>query len=131
MLDGFIASAAVLAAYRFCPAVRPYLMASHLSEEPGHAAILEELGLQPCLRLNMRLGEGTGAAIGLTVLDAAVKILAEMATFDEAQVAKSEVVPERAVVSDGSGKAAGHSGICTRQTGNDGPRDTKSPGRTA
>jgi nicotinate-nucleotide--dimethylbenzimidazole phosphoribosyltransferase len=86
MLDGFIASAAVLAAYRLAPAVRPYLMASHLSEEPGHAVILRELGLTPCLRLNMRLGEGTGAALGMTILDAAVKILNEMATFEEAAV---------------------------------------------
>ena len=86
MLDGFIASAAVLAAYRLSPAVKPYLMASHLSEEPGHAVILRELGLTPCLRLNMRLGEGTGAAIGMTILDAAVKILNEMATFEEAAV---------------------------------------------
>ncbi len=102
MLDGFIASAAVLAAYRFCPAVRPYLMASHLSEEPGHAAILEELGLEPCLRLNMRLGEGTGAALGLTLLDAAVKILTGMATFDEAQVAEGPAAPATEVVGNGS-----------------------------
>ena len=90
MLDGFISSAAVLAAYRLCPAVGPYLMASHLSEEPGHAVILRELGLIPCLRLNMRLGEGTGAALGMTILDAAVKILNEMATFEEAAVSSGE-----------------------------------------
>ncbi|NMC32514.1 MAG: nicotinate-nucleotide--dimethylbenzimidazole phosphoribosyltransferase [Veillonellaceae bacterium] len=90
MLDGFIASAAVLAAYRLSPAVKPYLMASHLSEEPGHAVILRELGLEPCLRLNMRLGEGTGAALGMTILDAAIKILNEMATFDEAGVAAGD-----------------------------------------
>jgi nicotinate-nucleotide--dimethylbenzimidazole phosphoribosyltransferase len=64
-------------------------MASHLSEEPGHAAILEVLGVKPCLHLNMRLGEGTGAALGMTLLDAAVKIINEMATFEEAQVAPS------------------------------------------
>jgi len=86
MLDGFIASAAVLAAYHLSPAVKNYLMASHLSEEPGHAVILRELDLTPCLRLNMRLGEGTGAALGMTILDAAVKILNEMATFEEAAV---------------------------------------------
>lgn len=89
MLDGFISSAAVLAAYHLSVSVRPYLMASHLSEEPGHAAILEVLGIQPCLHLNMRLGEGTGAALGLTLLDAAVKIINEMATFAEAQVASA------------------------------------------
>jgi nicotinate-nucleotide--dimethylbenzimidazole phosphoribosyltransferase len=92
MLDGFIASAAVLAAYRLSPAVKPYLMASHLSEEPGHAVILRELGLTPCLRLNMRLGEGTGAALGMTILDAAVKILNEMATFEEAAVTSTVIV---------------------------------------
>jgi nicotinate-nucleotide--dimethylbenzimidazole phosphoribosyltransferase len=102
MLDGFIASAAVLAAYRLCPAVRPYLMASHLSEEPGHAAILEVLGLEPCLRLNMRLGEGTGAALGLTLLDAAVKILHGMATFDEAQVADGKPAPAKEAAGSGS-----------------------------
>ncbi len=102
MLDGFIASAAVLAAYRLCPAVRPYLMASHLSEEPGHAAILAELGLEPCLRLNMRLGEGTGAALGLTLLDAAVKILGGMATFEEAQVAQGQAGPAREAAGGGS-----------------------------
>lgn len=89
MLDGFISSAAVLAAYHMSVAVRPYLMASHLSEEPGHAAILEVLGVQPCLHLNMRLGEGTGAALGMTLLDASIKIINEMATFAEAQVASS------------------------------------------
>jgi nicotinate-nucleotide--dimethylbenzimidazole phosphoribosyltransferase len=89
MLDGFIASAAVLAAYRLSEKVKPFLMASHLSEEPGHAVILKELGLQPCLRLNMRLGEGSGAALGLTLLDAAAKIVNEMATFEEARVASS------------------------------------------
>jgi len=90
MLDGFIASASVLAAYKLSNAVKPYLMASHLSEEPGHAVILSELGLTPCLRLNMRLGEGTGAALGMTILDAAVKILNEMATFDEAAVSAAD-----------------------------------------
>ena len=94
MLDGFIASAAVLAAYRLSPAVKPYLMASHLSEEPGHAVILRELGLTPCLRLNMRLGEGTGAALGMTILDAAVKILNEMATFEEAAVSSGGSVEQ-------------------------------------
>ncbi len=90
MLDGFIASAAVLAAYKLSNSVKPYLMASHLSEEPGHAVILSELGLTPCLRLNMRLGEGTGAALGMTILDAAIKILNEMATFEEAAVSAAD-----------------------------------------
>lgn len=131
MIDGFIAGAAALAAYRLCAAVRPYLMASHLSEEPGHAAILECLGLEPCLRLNMRLGEGTGAALGLTVLDAAAKIAGEMATFDEAQVAGGAVATEGAVGTDDNAEAAGDTRIRSGKAGNHGSRDSQSPGRTA
>jgi nicotinate-nucleotide--dimethylbenzimidazole phosphoribosyltransferase len=89
MLDGFISSVAALAAYRLAPAIQPYLIASHLSAEPGHAVILETLKLKPRLLLDLRLGEGTGAALGMSLLDAGVKILNEMATFDEAQVAKA------------------------------------------
>lgn len=124
MLDGFIASAAVLAAYRLCPAVKPYLMASHLSEEPGHAVILKELNLTPCLHLNMRLGEGTGAALGMTILDAAVKILNEMATFEEAAVSPGEINGRSDAVKGRCGneprKTARDSGIRSRQTGDHG-----------
>lgn len=100
LVDGFITSAAALAAYRISRAIRPYLMASHLSEEPGHAAILECLGLKPYLRMNLRLGEGSGAALGLVLLDAAVKILNEMATFSEAQVEQSVSALPEMVISD-------------------------------
>ena len=86
VLDGFISTAAVLAAYRIEPAIKPFLLASHLSAEPGHEIILTELGLKPCLRLDMRLGEGTGAALGMTLIDASVKIFNEMATFEQAKI---------------------------------------------
>lgn len=86
VIDGFIAAAAVLIAYRLAPGIQPYLIASHLSAEPGHEAILDEIGVKPKLCLDMRLGEGTGAALGMTLIDAAVKILNEMATFEEAGV---------------------------------------------
>ncbi|SDF07588.1 nicotinate-nucleotide--dimethylbenzimidazole phosphoribosyltransferase [Sporolituus thermophilus] len=87
VLDGFISSTAALAAYRLTNRVQPYLVAAHLSAEPGHKVILEHLNLKPMLKLSMRLGEGTGAALGLTLVDAGVKVLNEMATFDEARVA--------------------------------------------
>ena len=84
--DGFIATAAALAASRLCPAVRPWLLAAHRSVEPGHAAQLADLGLEPLLDLGMRLGEGTGAALAFPIVDAAIRILHEMASFGEAGV---------------------------------------------
>ncbi|HHX75337.1 MAG TPA: nicotinate-nucleotide--dimethylbenzimidazole phosphoribosyltransferase [Firmicutes bacterium] len=86
MIDGFISGAAALIAARLQPLAAEYMLASHLSEEPGHAIILEMLGLTPFLRLNMRLGEGTGAALGMNMVDAALKIMHEMATFASAGV---------------------------------------------
>jgi nicotinate-nucleotide--dimethylbenzimidazole phosphoribosyltransferase len=86
VLDGFIVGAAALAATRLAPAARDYLLAGHLSPEPGHRLALEELGLDPLLELELRLGEGTGAALALPLLHAAVAILSEMATFDAAGV---------------------------------------------
>jgi len=87
VLDGFISGAAALIACRLSGLCRQYMIASHLSEEPGHRKMLEILGLQPMLTMRMRLGEGTGAALGMTLIDAAVKIFNEMATFAEAGVA--------------------------------------------
>lgn len=89
MIDGFISAAAALVAARLNDLCSQYMLASHLSEEPGHRVMLEMLGLQPMLRMRMRLGEGTGAALGMTLVDASVKILNEMATFAEAGVAGS------------------------------------------
>lgn len=68
------------------PHCREYLIASHRSVEPGHQAVLEQLRLRPLLDLDLRLGEGTGACLGMGLVQAAVKVLTEMATFDEAGV---------------------------------------------
>lgn len=86
VLDGFIATAAALIAGTLAPAVRPYLLAAHRSHEPGHRIALEHLGLDPYLDFRMRLGEGTGAALLFPMLDAAVAVLDQMATFASAGV---------------------------------------------
>lgn len=88
VLDGFISGAAALLAYELQPRVKEYMIAAHRSVERGHACILEYLGLTPLLELNLRLGEGTGAALGISIVDAACKLLTEMATFGEAGVAE-------------------------------------------
>jgi nicotinate-nucleotide--dimethylbenzimidazole phosphoribosyltransferase len=86
MVDGFIATAAAMIAVTLAPTVRPYLIAAHRSAEPGHGAMLAWLGLEPLLALDLRLGEGTGAVLGMQVADAACRLLDEMATFGEAGV---------------------------------------------
>jgi nicotinate-nucleotide--dimethylbenzimidazole phosphoribosyltransferase len=88
VLDGFISGAAALLAQRFCPHVHDVLFASHLSTEPGHGLMLEALELAPVLDLAMRLGEGTGACVLMGLMEAAAKILGEMATFESAGVEK-------------------------------------------
>jgi nicotinate-nucleotide--dimethylbenzimidazole phosphoribosyltransferase len=93
VIDGFIATAAALVAVRLCPASREYLLASHRSAEPGHRVLLETLGLAPYLDLGLRLGEGTGAALGIGLLRAALACYTEMATFTEAGVA-GQLPPE-------------------------------------
>ena len=91
LLDGFISGSAALIAYTLCPAIKNYFVASHFSVEPGHAAVLDHLGMKPILDLGMRLGEGTGAALAMMIVEAATRCLAEMATFAEAAVSeKSE-----------------------------------------
>ena len=89
VVDGFIAGAAALIATALEPTLGAYLIASHCSKEPGHRVILERLGLRPLLDLQLRLGEGTGAALAMPIIEAACKILTEMATFEEAGVATS------------------------------------------
>jgi nicotinate-nucleotide--dimethylbenzimidazole phosphoribosyltransferase len=90
VMDGFISGAAALTAYRLCPTVRGYILPSHMSVEIGHKAVFNELGLSPLFDLDMRLGEGTGAALAMGIIDAAAKILAEMATFESAGVSSEK-----------------------------------------
>jgi nicotinate-nucleotide--dimethylbenzimidazole phosphoribosyltransferase len=98
VLDGLIATAAALLAVGLAPAVRAYLIAGHRSVEPGHTVALDALGLEPVLDLELRLGEGTGGALALPVLEAACRLLDEMATFEEAGVATDD--PDQLPASD-------------------------------
>jgi nicotinate-nucleotide--dimethylbenzimidazole phosphoribosyltransferase len=86
LLDGFISSTAALVAARLEPSTRVAMIAAHRSPEPGHALVLDALALEPLLDLGLRLGEGSGAALALPLLQAAVAILADMATFESAGV---------------------------------------------
>jgi nicotinate-nucleotide--dimethylbenzimidazole phosphoribosyltransferase len=86
LLDGLISGAAALAAARVEPRVTESMVAAHRSPEPAHALILEALGLEPLLELGLRLGEGSGAALALPLLQASVALLSEMAEFEEAGV---------------------------------------------
>ncbi|HYZ00737.1 MAG TPA: nicotinate-nucleotide--dimethylbenzimidazole phosphoribosyltransferase, partial [Candidatus Binatia bacterium] len=88
VVDGFVSGAAALLAVELAPRVRDYLIASHLSQELGHRVALGHLGLRPLLDLDLRLGEGTGAVLALPLLESAVRVLREMATFDEAGVSE-------------------------------------------
>jgi len=88
VLDGFVAGAAALIATGLAPLCREYLIASHLSVERGHQAVYTKLGVRPLLDLDLRLGEGTGACLAISLVQAAIKILTGMATFDEAGVSE-------------------------------------------
>ncbi len=90
VLDGFVSGAAGLIAHSLCPTVRDYLVAGHLSAEPGHRIALEHMDLRPLLDLGMRLGEGTGALLATGLVEIAAACLADMATFDEAGVSDRE-----------------------------------------
>jgi len=90
MVDGFISTAGALIADVLCPAVRDYLFAGHCSEEPGHRHMLNYLKLNPILDLGMRLGEGTGGALAMSIVDGALRIFREVMTFEEAGVAGKE-----------------------------------------
>ncbi|NCC25727.1 MAG: nicotinate-nucleotide--dimethylbenzimidazole phosphoribosyltransferase [Deltaproteobacteria bacterium] len=86
VVDGFISTAGALTAAALCPACRDFMFAGHVSAEPGHAAMLDHLGLSPILALGMRLGEGTGAVLAVSILDAAVAMFTEVKTFEEAEI---------------------------------------------
>ncbi|MCG2808131.1 MAG: nicotinate-nucleotide--dimethylbenzimidazole phosphoribosyltransferase [Coriobacteriia bacterium] len=90
VFDGFISGSAALAAVRICPAAADYLFPSHRSVEPGHSVQLDALGLEPVLELDMRLGEGTGGALTMGIIDAACRMISNMATFAEAGVSDKE-----------------------------------------
>nr|WP_230876051.1 MULTISPECIES: nicotinate-nucleotide--dimethylbenzimidazole phosphoribosyltransferase [Paenibacillus] len=89
VIDGFISSAAALIASRLAPLSTSYMLASHLSHEQGHARLLERIGLAPILRMDMRLGEGTGAVLAFPLIEAAVNIMSQMATFDDAGISQA------------------------------------------
>jgi nicotinate-nucleotide--dimethylbenzimidazole phosphoribosyltransferase len=88
VVDGFISTAGALIAYCIEPRVKDYMFAAHKSVEEGHAAMLDMIGLKPILDLGMRLGEGTGAALAMLIIEAGLKIYKEMATFGDANVSE-------------------------------------------
>lgn len=88
VIDGFISTAAAIIAATIAPQVKEYLIAAHCSQELGHRLMMEWLGVTPLLDMHMRLGEGTGAALAMSVVEASCKILDEMATFGEAGVSE-------------------------------------------
>ena len=92
IVDGFISGAAALLAYKLEPKMVDYLISSHESEEPGHRKIFDFLGMEPMLQLNMRLGEGTGAVLAMSLVEAAGKIISEMATFADLKMDTGEMV---------------------------------------
>jgi nicotinate-nucleotide--dimethylbenzimidazole phosphoribosyltransferase len=86
VIDGFISTAGALIAYALEPRAKDYMFAAHQSQEIGHKAMLQKIGLRPILDLDLRLGEGTGAALAMMIIEAGLKIYKEMATFEEAKV---------------------------------------------
>ncbi|MFC1942599.1 nicotinate-nucleotide--dimethylbenzimidazole phosphoribosyltransferase [Chloroflexota bacterium] len=90
VIDGFISGAAALIAISLAPLLKEFIIPAHVSAEAGHPALLEYLGLKPLLNLDMRLGEGTGAALGIFMAEAAARTLNEMATFAEAGVSEGD-----------------------------------------
>jgi nicotinate-nucleotide--dimethylbenzimidazole phosphoribosyltransferase len=89
VVDGFISTAGALIAHALCPTSVDYMFAAHCSEEPGHRIMLDHLGLKPILDLGLRLGEGTGGALAMNIMDGAVRIFCDMATFEEAGVSQA------------------------------------------
>lgn len=90
VIDGIISTAAALIAYKINSSIKDYMFASHKSVEKGHIKALNLLGLNPILDLNMRLGEGTGSALAINIIEASAKIMSKMASFEEANVTNIE-----------------------------------------
>jgi nicotinate-nucleotide--dimethylbenzimidazole phosphoribosyltransferase len=88
LIDGFIVTSALLVAAKVQPAVLDYCVFAHCSDESGHRRMLDSLGARPLLQLGLRLGEGTGGALALPLLHAAVNFVSQMATFESAQVSE-------------------------------------------
>lgn len=86
VVDGFVSSSAALIATKLCPTVKDYLIAAHLSAEKGHSVYLNHMKTKPLFDFSMRLGEGTGAALGIFIVESAVNLLVNMSTFEEAGV---------------------------------------------
>ncbi|MBX4258398.1 nicotinate-nucleotide--dimethylbenzimidazole phosphoribosyltransferase [Clostridium estertheticum] len=95
VIDGFIASAAALCAYKLNPLVIGYIFASHLSAEPGAAFIMKEIGLKPMLNLNMRLGEGSGCPLAFNIIEAALYTMDNMGTFEDAKLDSKKYIDIR------------------------------------
>lgn len=91
VVDGFISSAGAILAKNLAPASAQYMIAAHQSQEYGHRLMLEELGLKPVLNLNLRLGEGTGAALAMNIVEAAARVICDMLTFEAAGISRGEV----------------------------------------
>ncbi len=100
VIDGIISSAAALAAYRLCENAKEYMIPSHLSEEPGYSVAIKILGTKPYFNLDMRLGEGTGCPFTFLLIDAAEKVIKEMATFEEVNMDNSTLVDIRDIDSE-------------------------------
>lgn len=92
IVDGYISTAGALLAYSICPVALDYVIAAHSSAENGHALMWKHLGKKPLLDLGLRLGEGTGAALAMPLLEASVRILTEMATFESASVSQKKEI---------------------------------------
>jgi nicotinate-nucleotide--dimethylbenzimidazole phosphoribosyltransferase len=90
VIDGFISTAGALIATELAPTAKEYIIASHNSQEIGHRVMLERMGLVPLFDLNLRLGEGTGAALGISLAEASIKILTQMATFESTGVSQEK-----------------------------------------
>lgn len=92
VIDGFISTAGALIAYSLEPKVKDYMFAAHISQERGHRAMLDKMDLRPILDLDLRLGEGTGAALAMLMIEAGLKIYREMATFGDAGVSDTSAI---------------------------------------